>query len=179
MATPICAVAAANWRSAPRMSGRRRSRSDGSPTGTFGGAAGIGATVANSASSAPGCLSQEYAEAMDRRLKPLFQSRDLSFRLGQNGGGLLGIEIAGEAMLETVASQCDSVLLGFDVLPRDCQPTLEAARLDVIASYFRDQSHLGVCRLNTAAAMPASAASTPRRVPPNTSNSQEASNPAW
>ena len=46
--------------------------------------------------------------------------------------------------MKTVAGQCNSVLLGFDVLPRDFQSTLETARLDVIAGYFRDQSHLHI-----------------------------------
>src|SRR6267154_4550621 len=41
--TPTLAVSAANWRSARRTSGRRRSKSDGRPTATLGGGFGIGA----------------------------------------------------------------------------------------------------------------------------------------
>ena len=55
LATPMLAVAAASCRSATCTSGRRRSNSEGSPTGTTGGAAGMGAATDNSAVSASGC----------------------------------------------------------------------------------------------------------------------------
>ena len=47
-------MAAASCRSARRTSGRRRSRSDGSPTGTSGGTGGIGDSLDNSSTSACG-----------------------------------------------------------------------------------------------------------------------------
>ena len=55
MAAPTCAVAAANWRSARRISGRRRKSSAGRPTRACGGSAGIGASLASSTDNAPGC----------------------------------------------------------------------------------------------------------------------------
>src|SRR5258707_8579925 len=48
--TPTLAEAAAKSRSAACTSGLRRNNSDGSPTGTSGGGAGIGAVAANSSS---------------------------------------------------------------------------------------------------------------------------------
>src|SRR5665811_1174688 len=48
VATPMRAVAAWIWASARRMSGRRRSSSEGRPTGIAGGVGGIGATLARS-----------------------------------------------------------------------------------------------------------------------------------
>jgi hypothetical protein len=55
VAAPMRAVAAARLRSACRMSGRRRSRSEGSPAGTSGGTVGIGAV--------PGQISKLLADS--------------------------------------------------------------------------------------------------------------------
>ena len=52
---PMFAVAAASWRSARPTSGRRKNNSEGRPTGTCGGCAGMGPTSANSACNVPGC----------------------------------------------------------------------------------------------------------------------------
>src|SRR5919198_5113304 len=55
VAAPTCAVAAASCLSALRISGRRLSNSEGRPTSTSGGKAGIGAVGESSSASAPGC----------------------------------------------------------------------------------------------------------------------------
>ncbi len=65
-ATPIWAVAAARFRSAPRMSGRRATRPAGSPTATCSGGRGTSKSFCSASSEVPGTFPSRMASASSK-----------------------------------------------------------------------------------------------------------------
>jgi hypothetical protein len=108
----------------------------------------------------------------------ILKSRNFGPRGRENRGGLLHIQITGQPMLETVLREDQIIFLRPDIFMGNGQLALIAARFNIIARDFTQQRHKRVARPNTEAAKSALAASVARRVPPNTSISQEASKPA-
>ena len=97
MATPWRATAACSWASARRMSGRRRARSEGRPTGTMpAGAAGWPRRLSSSASSAPGFSGQQQAELVLVGGDLWSSGGSCGLRAGRGGGGRGDVEVVAE-----------------------------------------------------------------------------------
>ncbi len=141
VATPIWAVAAWIWASAWRMSGRRRSSSDGTPTGTAGGPAGMSPRRRQLGQQGPRLAAEQDAQTVDGLLGGLLQGRDLGGGGRDLGLGVGYVQAADEAALESLAGQVGAVLLGLEVPLGDGDLLLEAAQVDVVESDLGGQRH--------------------------------------
>ncbi len=133
------AVAAASWRSARLTSGRRNSNSEGKPTGTCGGCAGIGATAANSVCNVPGCCPSRTPSrcvVVWMRLSSVGTSARV---VASTVAACCTSRSRGQAVGETVLRDGQRFFLRVDVLAGDGQPCLIAAQVNIIARDFAEQ----------------------------------------
>ena len=139
MATPISAVALANWRSASATSGRRRNSSIGRP----------GWMRAGRAGSAPGCrqlLSESFGKVSDqnrdhvsRRIDPGDQRRDLRLQLPEFALRQCDVQLIGDAAIEALLHEIDVMLSDLDALAQDRELHLQGAHLEVGAGHVGDE----------------------------------------
>ena len=173
----MLAVAAASWRSAcahvrPAQEQFRR-QADGhgwwrGGNGRDGGQFGLQRF---------GWLSQQNTEPVNGNLERRFQCGHAGASGGENGAGLLHVEVAGQAVRETVLSNRQRLFLGADVVMGNFQPPLITARFDIVARDFAEQRDEDVALPEFSGGDLRLGRLQARRLPPNTSISQEASKP--
>ena len=88
-----------------------------------------------------GRLAQQNSQPVDGSLERTFQRGDLGPGGGEQRGGLLHIEVARQAMLETVLGDGQALFLRRDVFTGNRQSLLIAARVNIIARDFPDQRY--------------------------------------
>ena len=120
----------------PRTSGRRRSKSDGSPTGTSGGGAGIGAACDNSANNASGSWPMSTPNRCTPCLSDVSRTGICARVVAKNHLGLLCVQFATEACLETGTGDLHGILLRRNIFVRDGKPLLKVADFNIIAGHL-------------------------------------------
>ena len=146
MATPTSAVEAASWRSATRMSGRRRSSAAGSPTALICGSSGQLPGRRSRSAQRVGLAAGQHAQAMDRARDRRLQRPDGRQRGGELRLRARGVELCTAAGVEPRLRELERLLLVLDVAPRDRQPRLLTAQLEVGARHFGDDRNLRVAQ---------------------------------
>ena len=145
-ATPMRAVAAASWRSAARMSGRRCSSAAGESTASVVKCGAI-SRGASSAVSAPGRSPSSTARrfaAIDLRGD---ERRNRRFGRRAPSRGARDVELAAAAELEPHARELERLLLIAQVRARNGRALLRAAQLDVVARDLGRDEHLRVAQV--------------------------------
>ena len=132
VATPTRAVAAWRSASARRMSGRRRSRSDGSPTGTSGGVAGIGASARQLLQQRRRLPPEQHAEGVDRLPLGASSSGICDSVVATCASALATSSRPDEPACEAPAGDVGARLLQLEVLAGDVDLPLEAAEVEVV-----------------------------------------------
>ena len=145
IAMPTRAVAPASWRSAMRMSGRRRSRSAGSPTAVIVGSGGRSVAGASSARSAPGSRPDQHAQAMDRARHRGFERPDRAECARQLRLRARRVELRAAAGIEQYLARAPACrLLVRDVAARHVELLLEATQLEVGTGHFGGHADLRI-----------------------------------
>ena len=129
------------------MSGRRRNRSDGNPTGTSGGVSGTDPGLDKSSSRSAGGRSSKMLKRKNVLL-------DGGFQLGNARGGRSHLRVgiglvqrADEPGRPFLARHFRRVLFGLQIGLRDGDLFLRAAHLNVVQRHFRRQRHLRVINI--------------------------------
>ena len=129
-----------------RMSGRRRSRPAGSPTGTMPGSGGRSCGGASSARSAPGSRPTSTREPMDGTRDGRFERRDGAERRAQLRLRARGVELGAAAGIEPHLREIERGLLVRDVAACHVELLLLAAQLEIGARDFGGDDHLRIAR---------------------------------
>ena len=178
-ATPIGAVDAASWRSATRISGRRRSRAAGSPTAVISGSGGNSVAESVRPAARSGSRPVSTLEAVMERGIGGLQGIDGRQGRAQLRSGARGIQLGAAAGVQPRVGESNVCLLVLDVATRHRQLILCAAQLEVGARDFRDDRDLGIMEARFGPLEVGVAGfALPRRTRPNRSSSQVASKPA-
>ena len=125
--------------SAARMSGRRRSRSDGTPTARRGGRARDGAGRGQLLLQRRRLQAEQHAQAVDGLLRGGLQQRDLGRRGGHLRLGVGHVQPAHEPGVEPLLRELGRVLLRLQVAAGDGSALLEGAQVDVVHGHLGGQ----------------------------------------
>ena len=138
IATPTFALAATSCCSAWRMSGRRRSRSDGSPAGTSGGRKKL-VVESGAARDRPRIAPQEEGDRVLLGRDLPLEVRDVGCGRGERGRGAGGIERGAGATLEPPVEQVVGPLKRLLCPPGDLELQVERPKLEVVRGDTGDE----------------------------------------
>ena len=139
LATPIWADCATACSSALRMSGRRRSRSAGMPTMTWGGETGIADGPSSRSPRSFGAMPSSTLEGVPRLASLRLERGERRVGVEEHGPGLLDVELGHGAVREPGLDDLQGLLLDVDVLQGDADALLRGPERDVGVGHVRGQ----------------------------------------